>query len=183
MANSKKPYIVNLPGYYGNFAGLFKSGLNWWRDKNIIGLKPNKIRSIDLENIEKPNQSFKIQVVESDGPQLYSRKSSKPIQYKNELMEMYFNSFMKIKAYKYIDDTTLIDSLKKQIGLYKMQVVNKLNDKTDLVFYSISSYNKLTKKQEIDLNYCYIVINDTDLAITKYIETDLITRDLTFFVK
>jgi hypothetical protein len=182
QSQSKKPFIVELPGYTGNFAGLFKSKASLWRDKTIFNLKPGQIKTIEISNTDKPEMSFKIQISNEKAIRLSKLLNNEAIKFNEAQMELYLNSFRKINAiYFFENGTNMIDSLNKTKPFYKIALVDVTDHCTSLALYNKYTQNDIDHKKA-DPNLCYAIINDKSVVLVKYIESDLITRDLSFFL-
>jgi len=178
QAKTRKPYIVELPGIKGNFAGIFKADAKQWRNKIIVNLKPNQINSICVENAVNPNQSFIIYADGNNKPILTKIHNNKPLHYNIEAMKAYFLCFKKLRALGFVDNEAIAaDSLKKEKTVFDLSITDFNQYKKQIAIYKIIENGKTNP------NICFALINGREVAVVKYLETDLLTRSLSYFVK
>ncbi|MCF8297533.1 MAG: DUF4340 domain-containing protein, partial [Saprospiraceae bacterium] len=58
MENSSTPYVMNLPGFNGFLSSRYSAQLKDWRDHGIFKYKLSDIKSIKIEFLEQPQESF-----------------------------------------------------------------------------------------------------------------------------
>jgi hypothetical protein len=178
QASDRKPYIVELPGIKGNIAGIFKMDAKEWRNKIILSLMSNQINSICIENVDSPDQSFIIHADGNNKPILTKTHDNKPLHYNIEAMKTYFLCFRKIKALDFVKNEAVVaDSLKKEKSDFKLSITDINQNKKQMSLY------KIIENGKINPNFCFALINGQEVAVIKYIETDLLTRNLNFFIK
>lgn len=180
-AKSKRPFLVTLPSFKGNFAGLFLTDIQYWRDKTIISLTAEEIMEIRLENNVNEEMSFQIKKNDGSKPELYN-SHQQVISYNSEAMDAYLFCFRNIKVERYIEkESVLLDSLKRVKSNYKISIKDISEKSKTLEFFDKSQLvgNKITA----DINFCYALLNNEKLVLIKYIEADPITRDISFFIK
>jgi hypothetical protein len=177
MANKEIPYIVTLPSIHGNFTAVFKLNSGSWRDMTIIHYTPDQIANVQVENTADQNQSFELFISSKGKASLINLKSGKAVSFKPEAVEAYLYCYKNIKAVSFIENISeILKKIKKKLPLFKVSVTDHEGNLNTLVIFQKKEGNKA------DVNFCYMLINDKELVIIKYIEIDPITRELDFFM-
>lgn len=185
MAEKAIPFTVTLPSFHGNFAALFILESKYWRDLSIFNYAPGQIASIKVEQSANPGQSFQLDITSGRKAVLTALKSGKVQSFRPEAVEAYLFCFRKVNATAYVDNNSeIITQLKTTKPLFKLTVIDlQDNVKTIKIFQKeLEDFSKNKTGKNIDFNFCYIIINDKDLVLAKYVELDPITRELDFFL-
>jgi hypothetical protein len=185
MNNSKKPYLVNLPSFQGNFAGVFKNNRRIWRDKALLKGSLQDITNIKVENIAASNKSFEISVTSPANYTLKQLYSGAVLPYKAEAIEAYLLCFKYLNVEMYLEKSdSVVKVLNKKQPLFRIQILDKGGRNLKLETYPVEKQDKsLSISKGVDLNYCYLLLNNKEVAIIKYVEIDAITRDIDIFLK
>jgi len=182
MTKLNRPYLVSLPSFQGNFAGIFKTHKRNWRDKSLLHFTPNEISNIEVEQSDSPAKSFELSISE---PLKYSIKhlnSNTKISFHTEAVDAYLLCFKYLKVEGFEEKTdSIIQLLEKQKPLYRVKIIN--NKGVSVSFDSYQIEKSIGNIKNFDLNYCYLIINGSEVAIAKYVDIDPITRDIDFFSK
>ncbi|MFC2111600.1 DUF4340 domain-containing protein, partial [Bacteroidota bacterium] len=72
MENSSTPYVMHLPGFNGYLSSRYTAKLKDWRDHSIFKYKLTDIKSVKIEFVEEPHESF---VCINNNNQSFSLKS------------------------------------------------------------------------------------------------------------
>jgi hypothetical protein len=186
MADKEVPFIVTLPSFQGNFAALFRNDPKFWRDLTILHYTPAQIATVKVEQTGNEGQSFRLDISSRGKTTLTDLKFGKARAFKTEAVEAYLFCFRNIKAENYIEKSDeTIKKLKRTLPLFKVSVTDHEGNNISLEIFSKESETNSSKRSEgnSDVNFCYVLINEKELAVAKYIETDPITRDLKFFLQ
>jgi hypothetical protein len=178
MSGFKHPFIVTLPAFEGNFAGLFNMYVDLWRDRSLFRLKPTNIELIKAEYFSDPSQSFELQL-NKNKVLIKSLQSLKAIDFKTEAVEAYLYCFRNLRIEKYVNRN---DSLAKLFISRQPEKEITITDKRNN-HYCLKIFSIPEKNGKFDVNQCFAFINDSDAALIKYVEIDPITRSLSFFKK
>lgn len=185
QAGNYKPFLVNLPSFNGNFVKLFRSGTDYWRDLTIIRCYPNQIKSIKVEQTGNQSQSFELKFSENGKISLTGLENKKQYRYKQEAIYAYLLCFRDVKVrkfYKYSDN--VLNNLKNRQPDYIITIVNSSGKISIIkIFKKLLEPGPNNAKERYDANFCYILINNHEVALANYIDIDPITRDLNFFIK
>jgi hypothetical protein len=182
--NSEKVFIVHVPAIEGNFTVVFNPEQQFWRDHFILRLSPGEIRSVTVENFANPSQSFELQINKKKEARL-SNSSGKILEYNPESVSAYLFCFRSVKAERFLDDS-VARKAKLTIGNPQYQVTIKCQNEDTLLlktFLIKQAADQKSKTSIMNKHLCYILINNRDLVVVKYIEIDPITRELDFFVR
>ena len=186
MADKQVPFIVTLPSFQGNFAALFQANPEFWRDLTIMHYSPDQIASVKVEQPVNQNQSFYLEISLKGKAILTNLKSGKFQGFKKEAVEEYLFCFKNIKAEAFVENSTkILKSLENRPPLFRISVTDQEGKVNSFKIFPKEANNKNLKqsKNNIDVNSCYVLLNDKELVIAKYIEIDPITRDLDFFLQ
>jgi hypothetical protein len=186
MADKEVPFIVTLPSFQGNFAALFRNDPKFWRDLTILHYTPAQIATVKVEQTGNESQSFRLDISSRGKTILTDLKFGKAHTFKTEAVEAYLFCFRNIKAENYIEKSDeTIKKLKRTLPLFKVSVTDHEGNNISLEIFPKESETSSSKRSEgnSDVNFCYVLINEKELAVAKYIETDPITRDLKFFTQ
>jgi hypothetical protein len=184
LVGSDKPFLVEIPGFYGNIAGIFNTSDHYWRDKEIIHYLPDKILYLSVEQPKNPNASFRIY---NYGGNRFAVKKIKSDQVIKDViaenLEMYLMNFRDIEVEGFIRNAhKVLDSLQLEKPAYKITLEDVYGNKILLQTYPIRKHNaKAASGKESDMNYFYIIINNKELALAKYTIFDPIFKDISFF--
>jgi len=184
MKGRNKPFLVTLPSFQGNFAAIFRTDVCFWRDLSIIRNSPNQINYIKVEQPGNPKQSFILQTSKKGEVILKDLATSQNKEFKSEAVEAYLFCFRNVKIIKYIEnEKKILDQLLKAQPSYIITIREVSGNLKVLKIYPFKEISISPEKQNMvnENNYCYVVINDLEIAIAKYIEIDPLTRDLDFF--
>ena len=173
MQHCNTPYIVELPSYKGNFAGLFFSKKTDWRNNTIIALNSKSLQSISVENTKSHGKSFNLSFSEDQKPKLSQLNNSTEIPVNTEAVNQYLLGFKNVTVKEFIYKQSITDSLNKATPNFKIKIKEVSGSEM-----KISVYAKGTPP---DLNNCYLLIDSTNVAIASYVVTDPLTVDLDFF--
>jgi hypothetical protein len=172
--NATEPFIVELTGYEGNFAGLFYLPRTHWYQPLIIHYAPAQLSEITVEHVENPAQSFTLQLVRGQKPILLDFRSN-PRTYNDDALKAYLTFLRNVSVDRYIESPFFYDSLQQARPLYRIHIAERNGTERNLAFYPIhlpGGYDK---------NYCYVLATRGLVGILPYYRLDPITRPIDFF--
>ncbi|HEY9122971.1 MAG TPA: hypothetical protein PK252_11145 [Bacteroidales bacterium] len=172
MKNSSQPYIVKIPGYQGNFAGIFALSQEEWYNKSLIDFNPRDIKLISFENLSNRALSFAIDFSNGQIPVLIDAKGQE-VKYKKEAMQVYLNFLLKER----LDMISFKNNIKQEKALYSIKIKTIQDKERSITFFQQIPTNN-TKP-----NTCLALINDNITASFNSNNLDLIFRDISFFIK
>lgn len=186
LEHSGQPFRVEVPGYpERNMAGHFVDEVNYWRDNSIFRHREDEIFSVSLYNGLQPEKSFHLVNDISAGYKLYTYSDSVivPDIIAGQAAQ-YLSYFSSVSFERLISD----DEKMTQAGLIKDDPANiiilkdsrgnVIRVKTFPWYVSRENYQPV-----VDLNRLIAVINDTDVAVVKYVEIDPVVKDIGYFLE
>ncbi len=186
MADKEIPFIVTVPSFNGNFTELFRIDPSFWRDLTILHYTSNQINSIIVEQPSNQNQSFKIDMSSADKAVLTDLKYGKIHPFKQEALEAFLFCFRNVNGSSYFDNNSeILKKIEMNKPLYIISISDREGNQKILKIFpkEIESVAEKKSNSNFDVNFSYVLINDKDLVVAKYVEIDPITRDLDFFLQ
>jgi len=182
-------FILFIPGYQYSLYPVFNTSVSHWRNKTLIGIFPNEIKSVTFINNFNTKNSFKIT---SQGKRKYKlenlfQDASLVKKFNQERIERYLSYFQHIEFVKQIEDnvTFMYDSLKHEYPEYKILIKSK-NDTIQLTTYPIyikNQVNILGDSINIDPDNLYGTTNiDSNVYFIKYTDIDPIIKKFNYFI-
>lgn len=172
--SAQKPFLVELPGYEGNFSGLFYLPITHWYQPLIIHYNPVQIREVYVEHVESPDKSFILRILPGQQPMLLDIEND-PHPYSEEALKAYLTFLRNIYVEKYIDKQALYDSLAQTNPIYRIHIVDQADSINQLTFYPIRV------KGKTDKNFCYVLTPQGLVGIIPYYRIDPVARPIEFF--
>jgi len=185
MAGQAVPFIVSVPSIDGNFAALFLKDSSFWRDLTLLHYLPGQIKSIQIEQPANPKQSFKLEISKS-GKIAMTDFMGKEQKINKDALGAFLYCFKNVSASAFLDNNSeLLKAIKMKTPLYTISISDFNGDTKNFKIFSKEKDNFSSTKKEnnFDKNFCYVLINNKDLAIVKYVAIDPVTRDLEFFLQ
>lgn len=170
LKESQKAFVVNLPSYKGNFAALFYTKSIDWRE-NTISLDVSHMQSWVVAHPKNRAQSFAINFTNNKIELIDN--TQKPIHFSKESLEQYLFGIRNIQLSKFIFNENSVDSLKRQTPYAVITYTDKNNIKSTFQLYP--------KGKPADLNEAYILLNNKDMAVVKYINIDPLLPEIDVF--
>ncbi|MCX7986090.1 MAG: hypothetical protein N2662_04040 [Bacteroidales bacterium] len=169
-----EPFLVELPGYEGNFAGVFYLPRTQWYQPLIINYLPSQIKEVLVEHVESDKNSFFLRLSEGLKPQLLDSENN-PHPYSDEAVKAYLTFFRNIKVEHFIDNKSISDSLSKKNPIYQLRIVDWNDSVNQLNFYAI------VQKGLTDKNFCYVSLSNGLVGVIPYYRIDPVIRTIDFF--
>jgi hypothetical protein len=187
MSGSKEPFLMNLPGFEGDIASLYRADPDYWRNRMLFDYSGIDISKVEIYYPENKENSFKLIYNEKD--KFVLRKA-----YTNENVE----SFNTSKAARYLSYFSNIryDSLADRSAQLKDSLLKtdpyciiKTHD-VNGGSRTLKTYRKRAKGERdafgqssyYDLNYLYGLYNDFgEILLIKYTEIDPLFKEIDYF--
>lgn len=176
----RTPFIVNVPGVVNDLNYRYNINPVYWLNPLIFSYKPDNIKEISVHYADSLKHSFKLEIF-PDKAKLIDLSDNVPIPDINlKKVGSYLSYFMNVKFSSETNDTEkLKNDLLQTVPLAEI-TVKDINDITKNVkLYKI----KHSETGDFDLNKLYAIINNEDIVIVKYIDFDLILKDIKYFQK
>ncbi|MGC8823764.1 MAG: hypothetical protein ACP5PZ_04105 [Bacteroidales bacterium] len=172
--SGKQPFLVELPGYEGNFSGIFYLPITHWYQPLIIHYHPAQIREVHVEHTESPSKSFTLRKLPGQLPVLLDIENE-PHPYSEEAVKAYLTFLRNISVDRYLDKPSLYDSLQHAHPIYRILIVDQSDSLNQLSFYPIRQQNR------VDKNFCYVTVPNGLVGIIPYYRLDPVARPIDFF--
>ena len=190
IENSKTPFIVHIPGFSGYLTSRFFLEENDWRSQKIFKYSFNQIKSVKLENFEKPEQSFVASNLGDNNFSLLSLSNNQVINdFDTVKIKQYLGTYKRISYEQVLTEFSpeKTDSIIQSNPIYRISLTNHL-DKTTTVTTWLKPGGKLLDEKGVpykwDLERMYgRVNNDSNLVILQYFVFDPPFMDLDYFKK
>ncbi|RLD52013.1 MAG: hypothetical protein DRI94_04375 [Bacteroidetes bacterium] len=176
----KSIFIVNIPGLENDLNYRYNINPVYWLKPEIFSYRPNDIKEIVLNYPEKPSKSFKLKILK-DTAYLYLLSNNVPVKNLNLLkVGSYLSYFMNVKfASETTDTEKLRNKLLNKIPYAEIRVTDINQHTKNIKLFQIINESESGK---FDLNKLHALINDKDVVIVKYVDFDLILKDIYYFV-
>jgi hypothetical protein len=186
MEGSREPFIMGLPGYDGDLAGLYRLDPEYWRDKTLFDYSGLDIKSIKVQYpgtdeasfyLSYNEDSFRLRTLET-GDFISDFSSSRAARYFSYFGNVQFDSVIQ-------EQDELVDSLQQARPYCVFEIVDENNKLTKLY-----TYRKRTKEGEdpfgqnsyYDLNHLYGRFDDVEeILLIKYTEFDPLLKEINYF--
>jgi hypothetical protein len=190
MEGSDVPFVVYEPGFRGFIAARFTAMINDWRDHTIFKKNPSEIRSLKVEFMQQPEESYLIEKHGQESLDLISLTTSQKLPSFDamRIVDM-------IKGYRDIRFEAVLDAMgpaKKDSIIHSTPLhIITLTDtagnanevKTFRLRNDRGDYDLEGNLVAYDLNRLYALINNgQELVLIQYFVFDPITRPLSFLV-
>jgi len=175
--NYDEPFICHIPGFRGFLTVRYFTNLEEWRSKLVINVTPPELNFVEYRNFEKPDSSFKINIIDNNNFEVFNgmgqKISAKPIkvkQYLAYLQNLNANALL-THTEKHIVDSLLTI---KPFAELRLSYKNPSHVKAYSFYYKPSTpeiNSKYGKDYKYDPDHLYIRYPSLD---TDEIETALI---------
>jgi len=147
LEGAEQPYAVHIPGFTGYISGRYILKEIDWRDRTLFALRPEKIKSINLQYPSEPKNGFQLNVINKQNYALQALAgNTKPIPLKPANALNYLQAFRFLACEAYLNDYTRTDSLLKQTPKNILTVELEDGTKQQLTIFYMP-VNKRSKTQ------------------------------------
>lgn len=190
---ASQPYITHIPGFRGFLSPQFTPKADDWKSHEVFSHKLNDIKSIQLEFIETPENSFKVEVIDNAGNyRLTDLTENKAVATYDTLKILNFlTSFADVRYETRMNNLMAqvrIDSVVQSPGLYELTLVDVNNDTTYVKMFkkgavpdevAEAAYNTLVP---VDHDRFYGLLNDgEDFVVLQYYVFDKLLHPLDYY--
>ena len=190
MEGSDVPFVVYEPGFRGFIAARFTAMINDWRDHTIFKKNPSEIRSLKVEFMQQPEESYLIEKQGQESLDLISLTTNQKLSSFDlrRIVDM-VNGYRDIRFEAVLDamDPAKKDSIIHTTPLHIItltDIAGNINRvKTFRLKNDRGDYDMEGNLVAHDLNRLYALINDgKEMVLIQYFVFDPITRPLSFLV-
>lgn len=187
--DNKELYRLSLPDIVDDPFSFLSANPSFWKHNAIITALPSEINMVTVDNLDDPEKSFRI-TRDADGSlslfDIYNEEEVANIN--QEKLNMYLSYFTGL-AYEQILQTDTVEhqAILLSDSPYKLTVSVEGNEPLELQLFYITGDENLDafgNALKYDPNQLYLSMNDgRDIALAKWVNFDLLLRDLTYFVE
>ena len=186
---STVPFIMYIPGNYGYLTSRFFTEAQQWRDAVVFKYQPEAIKSIEINYLETPEESFIIN--NKDGEFLLSDLGSeKPLKVNPEKLKDYVSRYEKV-YYEMVDiesKQTMIDSVIASNPYITIEVKDLIGGSNKIVLYHMPNFRETEHSVtgelfEYDVDRMYGYLNNDVFTYVQFATFDKITFPKSYFTK
>jgi len=184
---SSVPFVMYIPGNYGYLTSRFFTEAQQWRDAVVFKYAPEAIKSIEINYIETPEESFII--TNKEGQFLLSDISSdKPLSVDQEKLKEYVSRYEKI-YYEMVDiesKQARIDSIIASPPYITIEVKDFIGGSNKIVIYHMPNFRETEHSFtgelfEYDVDRMYGYLNNDVFTYIQFATFDKITHPKSYF--
>jgi len=175
--NYDEPFICHIPGFRGYLTVRYFTNVEEWRNKLVINVTPPELNFVEYRNFEKPDSSFKINLIDNNNFEVINGNGQK-INAKPIKVKQYLAYLQNLNANALLTHTEkhLVDSISaiKPFSELRLSYKNPSHVKVYSFYYKPSTpeiNSKYGKDYKYDPDHLYIRYPSLD---TDEIETALI---------
>ena len=194
LEGAQNPYIVYIPGFRGFVSVRFTPKPDDWKSHVVFNKNLADIKSVQLENIKKPEKSFKVKVVDAMGRFEITRLSDGFALKDYDTLKLlnFLTSFRDLRYESRLNNILApqkIDSILHTQPIYKITLVDLHNDTTKVTMFNKNRFpdevnNALEELVPVDLDRFYASINNgEDFVLMQYYVFDKVLRPIDFYEK
>lgn len=186
LEGSEIPFIVYLPGLRGFVSPRFSTNENNWRDYTIFRIPLEEFASAQVEFIEKPEESFRVDKDINSNFTITALLNNAPVPFTDTLRVLnYINGFRNIRYEDVLNDLgqKYIDSVKNTPPVYRFTVKNTSNETFKVTTYRILSkggdYDEKGNLLPYNPDRMFALVNDDrDFVLIQYFVFERLTVPL-----
>ena len=186
---STVPFIMYIPGNYGYLTSRFFTEAQQWRDAVVFKYQPEAIKSIEINYLETPEQSFVISNTEGSFS-MSDIGSDKPLKVNKEKLKEYVGRYSKI-YYEMVDiesKQSRIDSVIASPPYITIEVKDLIGGSNKIVLYHMPNFRKTEHSVtgelfEYDVDRMYGYLNNDVFTYVQFATFDKITFPKSYFTK
>ncbi len=146
LEGSKKPFVVEIPGFRGYLSSRFFTEEIHWRTTRIFVYDESEIDEINVEIRRKPQQSFKVKVKKAGEYELFNRNNNKAQTFDTLAVRRFVKEFKFKHASRYM--TNISDNQRDSI--YNSAYFYRINAKLKNGRNQFITLHKIPKEQKFD---------------------------------
>ncbi len=192
--NYDEPFICHIPGFNGFLSVRYFTDVEEWRHRTVISVTPPEINYVAYKNMEKPDSSFRIDIVNSNEFIVYdgrgmkiNAQSLKVKQYLAYLQNMMAGVLLTHKNKFLVDSIASI----QPFAVLSIQYKNPVQLKSYYFYYKSSTSeinSKYGKDYKYDPDYLYVRypgwdMNEIETALIQYYVFGKLFQNDSYFLK
>lgn len=130
-------YVLELPGFVGVITPRFFTDESTWREKKVLGLTPDKMRSVKLDMVGQPDSSFSIEVKGLHNFEVKDGRGRTFAPYDTAAVQQYLSYFMALYVETWATNSRdrEIDSVRKAQHFLELDITDVANHTEHFKFY------------------------------------------------
>lgn len=190
LEGADNPYILYIPSFRGFVAAVYSTKEDDWRDHTVFKTKMNEIKSVEVDFIEKPDESFIVLNKGLDDFKLISKSDGEEKAFDTLRMISYLTSFSDIRFEAVLSNSIepeYIDSVSSSTPAHIITLIDKYGDTTKVKTFRKGGFSELYDEEEgiqlvpFDLDRLYAVINnERDFVLIQYFVFDKVLRTASY---
>ncbi|MBS1588633.1 MAG: DUF4340 domain-containing protein [Bacteroidetes bacterium] len=160
---AKHPYVVQIPNFRGFLTPVYSVLFDDWRDRSVMNLQPNEVKSFSIHYVDAPKHSFTIQ----NGTKLEVQTDSIPATgvLNERRVHSYLKFFADVYAEGYLNGIQGIDSTIASVPKFctmDITAKNGWNQHIEIFKMPLNKRSKnlsTAKEGEYDIDRFYGIIN------------------------
>lgn len=188
LSGKSAMYLLHIPGTNFSVASMLTVDAALWLQNLLLSLNPDDIVSITVDNVAKPERSFKIFKGNEGAFKVYDSYNQHELENVNAEQLDFYLSFYASLGFKErvkmdpIDFNTLILSEPEA-----MVTIHQADGKTQLLKLYLmpvgDDYDAVGRPLKFDRDKLYVVYDDNNkVAIANWVDYDLLLKDVNFFL-
>ncbi|MCX7728892.1 MAG: DUF4340 domain-containing protein [Bacteroidia bacterium] len=192
--NYDEPFICHIPGFTGFLTVRYFTNEQDWRSRLVINVTPPELNYVEYQNFEKPDSSFKIDIVNTNNMIVYDGKN-RPIKSDMLKVKQYLAYLQNLNANTILTHTSkkLVDSIAhiRPFAVLNLSYKNPQQIKSYSFYYKPSTpdinskYGKdyVYDPDHLFVRYPSIETNETETALIQYYVFGKIFQNYSYFLK
>ena len=195
MDGAKEPYVTYIPRFRGFLTPRFSPKPDDWLSHQVFHHSLSDISSVSVEFLEKPDESFKVNIIDSYGNYTLTRliDNSSITSYDTLKLLNFLTSFSDLRYESRLNNLLSpirIDSITNSQPMYEITLIDDKNDTTHVVGFAKRALPKEIKKEAYfklipdDRDRFHALINDgNDFVLMQYYVFDKVLYPLSYYTR
>ena len=185
--NAEQPFVTNIRGFQGYLTPRYEPLIDNWRDLKIFHFPKNRIKSVEIQYPDVPENSFKIEIEDRE---YILKQNGNKVAAKNENIKLYLLNFKKIAAERIVPKIGLGKDIMARIQAsspyFKLTVTNLSGISNTVIGYrrsaEIGETNAIGMPLKFDPDRFYgMCFGGKELTILQYYVFDPILKTVNDF--
>lgn len=191
MEGAEEPFIVHIPGFRGFVSTRYSTVEADWRDFTVFKTPINKIKSVQVEFTEQPEQSYRFEVTDNQNISLYRLAGNQAVAPYDTIRALNFLTGFEDMRFEslleHLIEKPFIDSVKSSTPRTIITLEDIDGEINKVKIFRKKSFAPLftedgARMEPVDLDRAYALVNDEeDFVLIQYFVFDRVTRTLDFF--
>lgn len=188
MSESRRPFLMSLPGFQGDLASLFRVEPEYWRDRTLFDYSGLDLKAIEVVYPSRASASFML-TYSNDQFRLKSLEEKRFLEdFSSNKAARYFSYFGNVRFHSVMTDKhRLLDSLRQSQPYCTIRLADVDGNQRKLLTYrkkSSGTQDAFGQQSRWDLNYLYGRYEHSgEILLIKYTEIDPLLKEINYFRK